>query len=93
MTNLTAGSHTVSCKSVTGYTAPGSHSVSITNGSVTTDTETYTAIVVNNSSITVTLSPAAAISAGAQWCVDGGSYHNSGENSVRAVCWASYHFL
>jgi hypothetical protein len=78
VTNLTPGSHTVSCKTITGYTTPASHGVSITGGGVATDTETYSAIVVNNGSITVTISPAAAVSAGAQWNVDGGSYQNSG---------------
>ena len=41
---LTPGSHTVSCKAVTGYTAPSSHSATITGGAVTSDTETYSVV-------------------------------------------------
>ncbi len=54
--NLTPGLHTVSFKSITGYTAPASHSVTITGGNVTSDTETYG--VVTPASYTLTLGQA-----------------------------------
>ena len=44
-TGLTPGSHTVSFKSVSGYTTPADKSVSITSGVNTTDSGTYTVIV------------------------------------------------
>ena len=53
VTNLTPGSHIISCKAIAGYTAPASHSVSITGGVVTSDTETYS--VVAPSTYTLTL--------------------------------------
>lgn len=78
VTNLSAGSHTVACTSITGYSAPVSHSVSITNGTVTFDTENYTTIP-NIGSLTVYISPSSAVSSGALWQVDGGGYHNNGD--------------
>jgi hypothetical protein len=53
VTGLTPGTHTISCKGIAGYTAPVSHSVSITGGVVTSDTETYS--VVAPSTYTLTL--------------------------------------
>ena len=76
--NLTIGSHTVSCKSVSGFSTPSSHSISITSGNVTFDTEYYTTIP-NTGSLTVYISPSSAISSGALWQIDSGSFHNSGD--------------
>ena len=40
-TGLTPGTHTVSCKTVPGYSAPSAHSVTITAGVTTSDSATY----------------------------------------------------
>ena len=52
-TGLTPGPHTLSCKAVTGYIAPASHSVSITGGAVTSDTETYTTVAPSTYTLTL----------------------------------------
>jgi hypothetical protein len=78
VTNLAPGSHMVACTTVSGFTAPSSHSVSITGGSVTSDTETYSGTAATTGSVTVNIFPSSAVSAGAQWDVDGGSYQSSG---------------
>jgi hypothetical protein len=79
VTSLTPGSHTVSFKTVTGYTTPADKIVAITSGVNTPDSGTYIVITPGIGSLTVNLFPADAVSAGAQWRVDGGSYHNTGE--------------
>ena len=53
VTSLTPGLHTISCKSIAGYIAPASHSVSISGGSVTFDTETYTVIAPTTYTLTL----------------------------------------
>jgi uncharacterized repeat protein (TIGR02543 family) len=50
---LTPGSHTIACKAVTGYTAPVSHSVSITGGTVANETETYSVIAPSTYTLTL----------------------------------------
>ena len=75
VTNLSVGSHTVSFSSVAGWNTPGSQNITITNNSTTMSSGTYTA---QPGSLQVTISPAGAVSAGAQWQVDGGAWQNSG---------------
>ena len=75
--NLTVGNHTVSFKPVSGWTTPSSQTVSVTANNTTTTTGTYVAIP-QTGSVQVTIAPAGAISAGAQWQVDGGAFQNSG---------------
>ena len=54
--------------------------VSNANGQLYSQSATLTITTTGNvGSLTVDLSPAGAVSAGAQWRVDGGSYYNSGE--------------
>ena len=72
---LSVGSHTVSFSSVTGYTTPGNQTVSVTANQTTTASVTYSP---QTGSLQVTLSPSAVVSAGAQWRVDWGAWHNSG---------------
>ncbi|MGO9312470.1 MAG: protease pro-enzyme activation domain-containing protein, partial [Syntrophobacteraceae bacterium] len=67
--NLSVGSHTVAFNSITGWTTPSSQTATITNGATTSLTGTYT----QGGSLTVTISPAAVVSAGAKWNVDGGT--------------------
>jgi uncharacterized repeat protein (TIGR02543 family) len=50
---LAPGSHTIACKAVTGYSAPASHSVSITGGTVANDTETYSIIAPTTYALTL----------------------------------------
>ena len=70
---LSVGSHTVSFSSVTGYTTPGNQTVSVTANQTTTASVTYSP---QTGSLQVTLSPSAVVSAGAQWRVDWGAWHN-----------------
>ncbi len=71
---LTLGSHTVNYKDVTGWDTPVDESVTITEGATTTTSGTY----VQQGGIQVTLLPPAAVTAGAQWNVNGGAWQNSG---------------
>ncbi|MHC4691887.1 MAG: hypothetical protein ACYS67_04025 [Planctomycetota bacterium] len=73
--SLTAGSHTVEYKSITGWNEPNSETVQINDGQTTTTTGTYT---VQAGSLQVTISPPEAIVAGAQWRFDGGAWNDSG---------------
>ena len=60
---LSTGPYTVEFKPVTNYVTPANAGVSVTDGVVTTLTGTYT----KYGTLKVTLAPAAAITAGAQW--------------------------
>ena len=75
VTGLSVGSHTVNYKSITGWNAPSSESVTINNGLTTSISRNYTQQTGN---LQVTLGPSGAVSAGAQWNVDGGGWQNSG---------------
>jgi hypothetical protein len=44
-------------------------------------------------SLQVTINPAAAVSAGAQWQVDGGPFQNSGAVVSGPVAWRSHHLV
>jgi hypothetical protein len=74
VTGLSVGSHAVTYKAVTGWTAPAGESAAITNGGTTAISRTYTQ---QTGSLKVTINPAAARTAGAQWNVDGGAWQNS----------------
>ncbi len=73
--DLAVGPHTVYFKSLPGFRKPDDQVVNITDSELTTITVDYSAQV---GSLTVSLTPAAAVAAGAQWRVDGGTYRNSG---------------
>jgi hypothetical protein len=75
VSGLAVGSHTVNYNTIAGWNSPASALVTITYNNTTTATGTY---VQQTGSLTVTLTPAAAITAGAQWNVDGGAWQNSG---------------
>ena len=74
-TGLSVGTHTVSFKTLKGWTAPANQSVRINLWQTTSATGTY---VSQTGALTVTLLPANAVTAGAQWQVDGGAMQNSG---------------
>jgi hypothetical protein len=77
VTGLSVGSHSVAFKPVTGYTTPASQTVTVTANTVSKATGSYVAIP-QTGSLKVTLLPAGAVTAGAQWQVDGGSFTASG---------------
>jgi uncharacterized repeat protein (TIGR03803 family) len=74
--SLSEGSHTITFTSATGYVTPSSQTVSVTAGQTATASATYT--VTPTGSVHVTLSPSGAVTAGAQWQIDGGAAHTSG---------------
>jgi len=75
VTNLVAGSHTVSFKTITGWTTPANQMVSIIINTTTTASGAYVGLP---GALQVTISPAAVVSAGAQWSLNGGAYQASG---------------
>jgi hypothetical protein len=83
-TALSPGSHTVSFKPISGYTTPANQIVTINANAQTTASGTYTVNAPSPStgSITVNITPSGAVSAGAQWRVDNGSYLNNGDVAV-----------
>ena len=74
MSGVTVGSHTLHFNTITGWTTPADQSLTISNGLTTT----ATGYVQQFGSVQVTISPASAVTAGAQWQVDGGAWENSG---------------
>lgn len=74
--SLTAGPHTLDYQTIGGWTAPPSETVTIASGQPTEISRTYTPSA--PASLTVTLTPPAAVTAGAQWRVDGGAWQTSG---------------
>jgi hypothetical protein len=77
VSNLSVGSHIVAFKPVSGWTTPSNQTVNVTANTTATTSGTYAAIPMTGS-LQVTIAPAEAVSAGAQWQVDGGAYQNSG---------------
>lgn len=76
ITNVPAGQHTVFFSTVSGWTSPASQIVTINSGATTSVTGTYTPVAVG--ALKVTLVPAGAVTAGAQWEMDGGNVYDSG---------------
>ena len=72
---LSVGSHTLEFKALTGWSKPGNRTVTINYNQTANPSSTYT---LQTGSLKVSISPSAAVSAGAQWRVDGGSWRNSG---------------
>ena len=75
VSGLSAGGHTLAFKTVSGWTTPGNQTPTIIANQTTTATGTYGG---QPGSLQVTLAPAGAVSAGAQWQVDGGAWQSSG---------------
>ncbi|MDH4158262.1 MAG: hypothetical protein OEW00_13405, partial [candidate division Zixibacteria bacterium] len=73
-TDLSAGPHTVRYKDISDWDTPANETVSINGGQTTTTTGTYTQ---QTGSLQVTISPPGAVTAGAQWRVDGGAWRDS----------------
>ena len=75
VSSLGIGQHTVSFKNISGWNTPANQTASVTSGQTASLTGAY---VQMTGSLSVTLSPAGAITAGAKWNVDGGSWQDSG---------------
>ncbi len=69
---LQVGTHVIGFNTIPNYTAPVQQTVTVNFNQTSTVTGTYAI------GLTVTIVPAAAVSAGAQWQVDGGAWNNSG---------------
>lgn len=74
LTGVPAGSHTVTFTGVSGWVTPASTNVTVNLNQNTGVTGTYTQV----GAVQVTINPAGAVGAGAQWRLDGGSLQNSG---------------
>jgi hypothetical protein len=74
-TNLSVGNHMVSFSTISGWITPSNQTVSVSANSMTTATGNY---VPQTGSLEVTINPEEAITAGATWEVDGGTFQNSG---------------
>ncbi len=85
--NLLAGKQYYTFKAVPGYTVPSTASTTITAGSNTVRSYSYTALP---GSITVTLGPAGAVAAGAMWSLDGGANWNESGATVQDLSVKTY---
>ncbi len=74
---LVPGIHTATFATVAGWTAPASQAVSISNGQTTAASAAY-AVVAATGAVMATLGPPEAVTAGAQWQIDGGTWLDSG---------------
>jgi hypothetical protein len=72
---LTVSNHTVTFKAIIGWTRPASHTIAISFNQTNTTTGAY---VQQFGSLRVNMIPTGALSAGAQWQVDGGAWQDSG---------------
>jgi len=78
VTGLVAGNHEVDYLDITGgWYRPAKKTVSISSGELTTISGTYS-MTPPTSSLKVSITPTAAVSAGAKWRVDGGDWQDSG---------------
>ena len=75
ISGLSIGTHTVTFKTVTGWTGPGNQNVTIEAGKVATLTGTYSQAA---GMVAVTIMPQAAVDAGAAWRVDKGAWQKGG---------------
>ena len=72
-----AGTYDVSFSSAAGYITPANDSITVTTGQTLNKTITYEAAQASPT-VKYTLSPAAAVTAGAQWKLDDGAWNASG---------------
>jgi hypothetical protein len=78
LSSLAAGPHALTFTSVAGWTTPASQIVDEADGQTTLATGTYIQQAGPTGSLQVTIGPTDAVSAGAQWQVDGGAFQASG---------------
>jgi hypothetical protein len=72
---LTVGTHTLSFSAIPGWTTAASRAITITNGQTTLAYGNY---ILQVGSLQVTILPAAVVTSGAKWRVDGGSFQAGG---------------
>ncbi|HUD45816.1 MAG TPA: fibronectin type III domain-containing protein [Candidatus Baltobacteraceae bacterium] len=77
VSGLSVGSHTVTFSAATGWVTPASLTVSVADNQTNSLTANYVAVS-QTGSLQVTIAPAQASSAGAQWAVDNGAFQSSG---------------
>ncbi|WP_156955887.1 hypothetical protein [Solidesulfovibrio alcoholivorans] len=77
LSNIATGTHTVYFKTTDGWTAPQNQSVTISANQTTDSTGTYIQQTYTGS-LQVNILPQSAVTAGAQWNLDNGSWQNSG---------------
>jgi probable HAF family extracellular repeat protein len=77
VSGLSPGTYTVTFTDASGYTTPGSQTVTIVAGATTPATGVYVAVV-SSGAIQVTLSPVGAVTAGAMWQLNGGTPQSTG---------------
>jgi hypothetical protein len=78
VSNLAPGSHSLTFTTVAGWTTPARQSINVTVGQIALATGTYVAQSAQSGSLQVTILPAAAANAGAEWQLDGGAFQASG---------------
>lgn len=88
--NLLAGRQYYTFHSATGYTVPSTSYTTVTAGTNVSRSYSYAALP---GSITVTLTPAGAVSAGAMWSLDGGTNWNESGATVQGLSVKSYTIL
>jgi hypothetical protein len=81
VSNLTAGQYTVEFSDIGGWATPSNQVVVVTGG----ETKTVTGDYFPSGSLEVTVLPANAVAAGAQWTVDGETWQDSGETVSNLV--------
>lgn len=74
VSSLTVGNHTVGCKTISGWNTPTNQTVL----GVANTTATNGVYVQQTGSLLVTIDPANAVAAGAQWQMNGSAWQNSG---------------
>jgi len=75
VSGLSVGNHTVSYKDIANWDKPADEVVAVLADATTNTSGTY---IQHVGSLTVTISPAGAVAAGAQWSIDGVNWNNSG---------------
>jgi hypothetical protein len=81
--NVTSPSAVVEFLPVNGWVTPNDLTVGIVTGQLTTATATYTPLAAGKGAVRVTIAPAGAIAAGAQWRLEGSTtYYNSGDSVI-----------
>ncbi len=89
--NLAAGNHTIEYNAISGWTAPASETAVITSGQTTSLVRHYAQQL---GAVTVTISPQAAVDAGAMWRVDNGCWQATGATvSNLSPGWHTVEFL
>ena len=75
VSDLSVGTHTVEFDTISGWTTPLGQVVTIANNATTTTSGTY---IRQTGALTVVMTPAAAVTAGAQWSLNGGAWNADG---------------